>query len=465
MQPLLKVDCGALRSFTRKNWPMDLSERINQLKSLLNFVNEKEHKIINAVADDLARPRHEIIMSEISSVKYEIQGLLKHLKSWIKPMRVPKSRHFRKDKCRAEFQPLGTVLIIGSWNSPFQSLMIPFAGAIAAGNCVIIKPNELSSETGELLCEQIPKYIDRSICQILSCTLDETKDFIDENKMDFIFFSGVSSDGAFIMSEAAKTITPVCLDLSGKCPAYIDDSADVDLSAKRIMWGKIYNCGQSSLAPDYVLCHLDVQPQFIKACRDALLSFYNELPNIDTEDYGRIVSQAHTQRLKELILETRGSLDFGGVTSVQHRFVQPTVITNVLESDVLMQHEIYGPVLPVISVKSSSDALEYVNNLPKPQAMYIFAKEKEIFESWKKNTSSGGIILNDVVMFKGPNGMNFGGVDSSGMGRYRGKASFQLFSHQRGVIERSTKEKLDKRIRYPPYYTSTTTALRKIFKD
>ncbi|VDN96598.1 unnamed protein product [Rodentolepis nana] len=333
-------------------------------------------------------------------------------------------------------------MIIGSWSSPFQSLMIPFAGAIAAGNCVVIKPNELSTETGELLYEQIPKYLDRSICQVLSCTLDETREFIDENKMDFIFFSGVSSDGAFIMSEAAKTITPVCLDLSGKwynIPAYIDDSADVELSAKRIMWGKIYNCGQSSLAPDYALCHLDIQ------ARPHCLGFYNELPNVDTDDYGRIVSQAHTQRLKELMLETRGILEFGGVTSVQRRFVQPTVISNVLETDALMQHEIYGPVLPVISVKSSSDALEYVRNLPKPQAVYIFAKEKAIFDVWKKCTSSGGIILNDVVMFKGPNGMNFGGVDSSGMGQYRGKASFQLFSHQRGVVERSTNEKLDKR--------------------
>ncbi|KAM3188292.1 hypothetical protein ACTXT7_000608 [Hymenolepis weldensis] len=383
-------------------------------------------------------------MSEISCVKYEIRDLLKRLKSWTKPLRIPKSHQFRRDKCRTEFQPLGTVLIIGSWSSPFQSIMIPLAGAIAAGNCVIIKPNELSVETRKLFAEQIPKYLDRSICQVLSCTLDETRNFLLANKMDFIFFSGVSSDGAFVMSEAARTITPVCLDLSGKCPAYIDDSADVELAAKRIMWGKVYNCGQSSLAPDYALCHLDVQPQFIKACKDVLVSFYNDLPNIDTEDYGRIISQEHTQRLKELMLETQGSCAFGGFTSVSHRFIQPTIITDVTESDVLMQHEIYGPILPVISVKSSDDALEYVNNLPKPQAVYIFAKEKVIFDFWKKNTSSGGIILNDVVMLKGPNGIHFGGVDSSGMGQYCGKASIELFSHQRGVIERSTKEKLDK---------------------
>ncbi|KAM7536599.1 hypothetical protein Aperf_G00000088460 [Anoplocephala perfoliata] len=458
------VDCEALCSRSRKNWPMTLSARKSYLKSLFGFVCEKEEKISNAVAQDIGRPHHEIIMSEISSVKYEIRNLLKHLKSWTKPTKVPKSHAFRKDKCQTELQALGTVLVIGSWSTPFQSVMIPLVGAIAAGNCVIIKPNELSAATGRLLDEQIPKYLDRSICQVLTCTLDETQDFLETNRMNFIYFAGVSNDGTFVMRNAAETLTPVCLDLSGKCPAYIDGSADTELAAKRIMWGKVYNCGQSPLAPDYALCHSDVQPKFLRECKEALVNFFNEVPIMDTVDYGRIASQAHAKRLKELMLETEGRFVFGGLTDVSKKFIQPTVYADVVEFDVLMQHEIYGPILPVITVDSSDEAMEYVNNLPKPQAVYVFTSEKEIFQSWKKNTSSGGIVLNDVVMFKGLNGMTFGGVGDSGMGRFRGQASIELFSHQRGVIERSTKDRIDKKIRYPPYFEKTTSSLRSVFK-
>ncbi|CUT98793.1 aldehyde dehydrogenase family 3 member B1 [Echinococcus multilocularis] len=332
--------------------------------------------------------------------------------------------------------------------------MIPLAGAIAAGNCVIIKPAELATATNQLFVEQIPKYFGRSVCQVLTGTLEDTKDFLREYSCDFIYFTGASNDGIYIAREAAKTLTPVFFNLYGKCPVYVDSSADITLAAMRVMWGKIFNCGQMSAAPDYVLCHADVQPKFLKECRNALDYFFGGLPKIDTKNYGRIISMEHTERLKEMIFKTEGKLVLGGYVHVPAKFVQPTVFCDVPEYDILMQFEIFGPILPVITVNSPEEALEYVSNQKKPQAVYVFSSKKDVFRTWKKHTESDGIIQNDVVMMKGTK-MTFGGVEASGLGRYRGKSSIELFSHRRGVILRSIKDDTDCKMRYPPSHSAS----------
>ncbi|VDK34625.1 unnamed protein product [Taenia asiatica] len=404
------MDPNVLNSRTRQNWPTSLKMRRIYLQALLDFVIEKEEKIIKALEADLGR--------------------------------MPKNRVFRGDKCVEELLAFGTVLIISSWSSPFQNIMIPLAGAIAAGNCVIIKPAELAVATNKLFVEQIPKYFNRSVCQVLTGTLEETKVFLKEHKCDFIYFTGASNDGIYIMREAAKTLTPVYLNLYGKCPVYIDSSADITLAAKRVMWGKTFNCGQMVAAPDYVLCHTDVLPKFLKECRYALDLFYGGLPKIDTKDYGRIISAEHTERLMEMISGTEGKLVFGGIVNVSCKFVQPTVFCDVPECDILMQQEIFGPILPVITINSSEEALKYVSNQQKPQAVYVFSSKKSVFQTWKKHTESDSIMHNDVVMLKGTK-KAFGGVEASGLVRCRGKSSIELFSHYRGVIKRLKKDDND----------------------
>uniref|UniRef100_A0A915F0U9 Aldehyde dehydrogenase n=1 Tax=Echinococcus canadensis TaxID=519352 RepID=A0A915F0U9_9CEST len=480
------MDPKVLNSRTRQNWPIPSKMRRIHLQSLLDFVTEKEEKIVEALEIDLGKPPFEILASEILCVKYEIKQLLKNLKSWTKPRPMPKYRIFHRDKCTEELLAFGTVLIISSWSSPFQNIMIPLAGAIAAGNCVIIKPAELATATNQLFVEQIPKYFGRvryflllmnflrkhevesnsnyaiyipffgitcqSVCQVLTGTLEKTKDFLREYSCDFIYFTGASNDGIYIAREAAKTLTPVFLNF----PVYVDSSADITLAAMRVMWGKIFNCGQMSVAPDYVLCHADVQPKFLKECRNALEFFFGGLPKIDTKNYGRIISMEHTERLKEMIFKTEGKLVLGGYVHVPAKFVQPTVFCDVPEYDILMQFEIFGPILPVITVDSSEEALEYVSNQKKPQAVYVFSSKKGVFRTWKKHTESGGIIQNDVVMLKGTR-TTFGGVEASGLGRYRGKSSIELFSHRRGVILRSTKDDTDYKMRYPPFHSASPT--------
>ncbi|KAL5971026.1 Aldehyde dehydrogenase family 3 member B1 [Taenia solium] len=397
----MAMDPNVLNSRTRQNWPTSLKMRRIYLQALLDFVTEKEEEVTKALEVDLGRPPFEVLVSEILCVKYEIEQLLKNLQSWTKPRLIPKNRVFRRDKCVEELLAFGTVLIIASWSSPLQNIMTPLAGAIAAGNCVIIKPAELAVATNQLFVEQIPKYFNRSVCQVLTGTLEETKDFLKEHNCDFIYFTGASNDGVYIMREAAKTLTPVYLNLYGKCPVYIDSSADITLAAKRVMWGKTFHCGQMVAAPDYVLCHADVLPKFLKECRYALELFYGSLPKIDTKDYGRIISAEHTERLMEMILETEGKLVFGGIVNVSGKFVQPTVFCDVPEYDILMQHEIFGPILPVITINSSEEALKCVSNQQKPQAVYVFSSKKSVFQAWKKHTESDSIMYNDVVMLKG----------------------------------------------------------------
>ncbi|KAL5104951.1 Aldehyde dehydrogenase family 3 member B1 [Taenia crassiceps] len=405
---------------------------------------------------DLPAPPFEVLISEILCVKYEIEQLLKNIQSWTKPRPMSESRLFHRDKCVEVLLALGTVLIISSWSSPFQNIMIPLAGAIAAGNCVIIKPAELAVATTQLFVEQIPKYFNRSVCQVLTGTFEETKDFLKEHNCDFVYFTGASDDGIFIMREAAKTLTPVYLNLYGKCPVYVDSSVDIVLAAKRVMWGKIFNCGQMVAAPDYVLCHADVQPKFLKECRYALELFYGGIPKIDTKGYGRIISVEHTERLREMIFETEGKLVLGGFVNARDKFVQPTVFCDVPEYDILMQHEIFGPILPVITVNSSDDAMEYVSNRRKPQAIYVFSSKKSVFQTWKKHTESDSIMHNDVVMLKGTR-KTFGGIEASGFARCRGKSSIELFSRYRGVIKRSKKDDNDCKMRYPPPHRTNPT--------
>ncbi|KAL7058341.1 hypothetical protein AAHC03_016448 [Spirometra sp. Aus1] len=334
-------------------------------------------------------------------------------------------------------------MILGAWNYPIQLILLPLAGALAAGNCVVIKPSELAPATAALLSSLIPQYLEPSICQVFNGGPDETANFLASNKFDFIFYTGSSRVGKLIMAEAAKHLTPVCLELGGKSPVYIDASADIPLTARRLMWGKTLNAGQTCVAPDYVLCHKAVQDRFIEECKNVLESFFPEGTE-HTDDYGRLVNAKHTQRLVSMLESSRGKIRLGGSHDVSAKYIEPTIV-EVQPDDPLMKEEIFGPILPIITVGSSKEAIDFVNKGEKPLSIYVYSSSKTVFAEWREKTSSGGIMHNDCILLAGTLGVPFGGVGNSGMGRYHGESSFLLFSNPRSVMDKNTNDTVNKK--------------------
>uniref|UniRef100_A0A0X3Q4R4 Aldehyde dehydrogenase n=2 Tax=Schistocephalus solidus TaxID=70667 RepID=A0A0X3Q4R4_SCHSO len=288
-----------------------------------------------------------------------------------------------------------------------------------------------------------------SICQVFNGGPNETANLLASNKFDFIFYTGSSRVGKLIMAEAAKNLTPVCLELGGKSPVYIDASADIPLTARRIMWGKTLNAGQTCVAPDYVLCHEAVQEHFIEECKSVLMSFFPEGTE-HNDDYGRLINKNHTQRLISMLESSKGTVRVGGSHNVSAKYIEPTLV-EVQPDDSLMKEEIFGPILPIITVGSSQEAIDFVNKGEKPLSIYVFSSSKSVFAEWREKTSSGGILHNDCIMLAGTLGVPFGGVGNSGMGRYHGKSSFLLFSNARSVMDKNTSENVNNKLRYAPY--------------
>uniref|UniRef100_A0A0X3P5W3 Aldehyde dehydrogenase n=2 Tax=Schistocephalus solidus TaxID=70667 RepID=A0A0X3P5W3_SCHSO len=430
---------------TRKTWPFSLSERRKCLKRLLEMLSLHEKEICDALFKDLHKPTHESLMCEVLTSKQELQFHIKNLRSMVDSKAVHKSLATFGDNNCVEFQPLGLVLILGAWNYPIQLIALPLAGALAAGNCVVLKPSELAPATAALLSRLIPVYLE----SVFNGGPNETANLLASNKFDFIFYTGSSRVGKLIMAEAAKNLTPVCLELGGKSPVYIDASADIPLTARRIMWGKTLNAGQTCVAPDYVLCHEAVQEHFIEECKSVLMSFFPEGTE-HNDDYGRLINKNHTQRLISMLESSKGTVRVGGSHNVSAKYIEPTLV-EVQPDDSLMKEEIFGPILPIITVGSSQEAIDFVNKGEKPLSIYVFSSSKSVFAEWREKTSSGGILHNDCIMLAGTLGVPFGGVGNSGMGRYHGKSSFLLFSNARSVMDKNTSENVNNKLRYAPY--------------
>ncbi|XP_068122543.1 aldehyde dehydrogenase family 3 member B1-like isoform X2 [Hyperolius riggenbachi] len=424
--------------------------RLAQLEALAKFLEENRTEMFQCLKKDLNKPSFEAEISELSMVKSEINLAINSLSSWMKDESVSRNMATYLDTAFIRSEPFGVVLIIAPWNYPVQLTLIPLIGAIAAGNCVIIKPSEVSQSTEKVLSELLPRYLDQDCFAAVCGGVEETSRLL-ENRFDYIFFTGNPTVGKIIMTAAAKHLTPVTLELGGKNPCYVHDECDIKNVARRISWTRFFNAGQTCIAPDYVLCSENIKEKLLKALQATIHEFYGEDPK-QSPDLGRIVSDRHFQRVAAML--KCGKILVGGQTDQAEKYIAPTVLVDVAESDQVMQEEIFGPILPVLSVSGIDEAIHFINQREKPLAAYVFSSNSQIVYDFLERTSSGGFCANDGMMQTTIISLPFGGVGHSGMGMYHGKFSFDTFSHKRACVIRSDgREKLND-VRYPPYSDS-----------
>jgi aldehyde dehydrogenase (NAD+) len=448
---------GALRAYFETGATKPLSWRLSQLDALEHFLKEREQDILDALRADLGKPAAEAFGAEIGLTLSEIRLTRKKLASWMKPERVRTSLLAMPGRSYIYREPLGVTLIIAPWNYPFQLVVLPLIGAIAAGNCAVVKPSEISPNVSALIAKWLPKYLDRRAVQVVEGGVPETTALLRE-KWDHILYTGNGTVGRIVMEAAAKHLTPVTLELGGKSPCIVDESADLDVAAKRIVYGKFFNAGQTCVAPDYVLVHDHVHDALINRMVSMIREFYGDDPK-QSPDFARIVNERHHARLTRLLGNT--DVVTGGETDVSDRYIAPTILKNVKEDDAVMQEEIFGPILPVISVSSVESAIGFVNRHEKPLALYVFAGDEAAQDRVLSGTSAGGTVLNHVWLHLSVPELPFGGVGESGMGAYHGRQSFETFSHRRAVLKKPTLP--DPPILFPPYSARKLHWLKKLF--
>ena len=417
--------------------------RIEQLKRLKQGILDDKEAIINAVKADLGRPDFEAYF-EIAAIS-EINYALKHIKSWSKPKKVPTSIDQFPSSAQIYPEPLGVILIISPWNYPFSLLISPLVGAIAAGNCAILKPSEIAAHTSGAIAKMIEKTFDPAYIAVVEGGVEASQALLAE-KFDHIFFTGGTAVGKIIMAAAAKHLTPVTLELGGKSPCIIDADVDIKYAAKRITWGKYLNAGQTCIAPDYLLVDSRIKSDLLTEIKKCVKDFYGENP-FQSPDYARIISRRHLERLQPLLKD--GKIVIGGESNPEEKYIAPTVIDGVDWDSPVMAEEIFGPILPVLEYTDLNIAIAQINAHPKPLALYFFSKDKQKQEQVLQQTSSGGVSINDTLMQVSVTDLPFGGVGDSGIGSYHGKASFDTFCHYKSVLKKGLW--FDQNWRYPPY--------------
>ncbi|MFN6526992.1 aldehyde dehydrogenase [Nostoc sp. ChiSLP03a] len=432
------------RDFFQTGKTKDVNFRIEQLKNLKQAIIEHEQSIVEALQADLHKPEVETYLTEISVIK-DIDYAIKHLQNWTKPQKAAVSWDFFSYSARIYPEPLGVVLIIGPWNYPFQLIISPLIGAIAAGNCAIIKPSEIASHTSDVIAKIIAKHFDPAYLAVVEGGVEASQKLLAE-KFDHIFFTGGTAVGKIIMAAAAKYLTPVTLELGGKSPCIVDTDINLEHTVRRITWGKFINAGQTCIAPDYLLVNKTIKKDLINGLEKSLKEFYGENP-ASSPDYARIISQKHFERLVSFLKD--GEVVIGGENQPSERYIAPTLIDHVSLEDSVMQEEIFGPILPIIEYTDIAEAIALINSRPKPLALYLFSQDKNLQKRVLQETSSGGVCINDTVMQVGVSSLPFGGVGDSGIGNYHGKASFDTFSHKKSVLQNSFW--LDLKWRYAPY--------------
>lgn len=432
------------RQFFAAGKTKDLAFRIEQLKRLKQAVLDNKTAIMDALKADLNKPTFEAYATEIGVIR-EIDYALKNIKSWVKPKKVSTSIDLFPSSAQIYPEPLGVVLIIGPWNYPFQLMISPLVGAISAGNCATIKPSEMAANTSRVVREIIEKTFEPAYIAVVEGGVETSQQLLAE-KFDHIFFTGGTKIGQIVMQAAAKNLTPVTLELGGKTPCIVDTEVNLEHTAKRIVWGKFINTGQTCIAPDYLLVDRSIKKDLLAGIENCIKEFYGEDP-AKSPDYGRIINPKQFDRLAGLLKD--GEIITGGKTNREDRYIAPTVIDQVSWDAPIMEDEIFGPILPVLEYTDLTDAIAKINDRPKPLALYLFSKNKEKQQRVLQETSSGGVCINDTVMQVGVSELPFGGVGNSGIGSYHGKASFDTFSHQKSVLKRSFLLDLD--WRYAPY--------------
>lgn len=425
-----------------------LQWRLEQLDRLDAALSANSDAVLEALAKDLGKPDVEAYF-EVVAVRQEISLCRRQLRRWIAPKKVSVPLSQRPGRAEVIAEPLGCVLIIGPWNYPFHLAIQPLVSALAAGNTAILKPSEHAPATAQLISSLIREAFPPEIVQVVQGDGSTAQALLAE-RFDHIFFTGGERIGKLVMAAAAQHLTPVTLELGGKSPAVVLSDADLEVTSRRLVWGKCLNAGQTCIAPDYLLVERSARASLIQALGDRITTCFGEKP-LHSSDLASIVNDAQYGRLSALLEQARerGQVLLGGTCDPERRRIAPTVIQVNDRQDPLMQEELFGPLLPILEVDGLEQAIEWINQRPKPLALYLFSSSQQNQETVLHNTSSGGVCFNDVVMQVGVPELPFGGVGASGMGAYHGKAGFDTFSHQRSVLRRPFA--LDLPFRYPPY--------------
>ncbi|XP_019904716.2 aldehyde dehydrogenase, dimeric NADP-preferring-like isoform X3 [Esox lucius] len=435
---------------TGRSRPLEF--RVQQLKSLLRMITDRQGEIATALKQDINRSQFDTSLFELIGLENEINLAVSKLAQWAAPRPVERSLLTISDEVYIQPEPLGVVLIIGAWNYPWALTLQPLVGAIAAGNAAVIKPSELSEYSASLLKSLLPRYLDQELYPVVCGGVSETQELL-RQRFDHVFYTGNSTVGRLVMEAAARHLTPVTLELGGKSPCYIDKNVDLRVACRRITWGKFVNCGQTCIAPDYILCEPSIQNRLVEGIRQTLLEFYGPDPK-SSPDYGRIINQRHFNRVMALLEGYTAAV--GGQSDASQRYIgtqtnsAPTVVKDVPPHARLMQEEIFGPVLPIVTVSDVDDAIHFINEREKPLALYVFSSNKKVIKRMLAETTSGGVTVNDVMMQYTLSSLPFGGVGQSGMGRYHGKHTFDQLSHLRACLVKSLGMEGVNMARYPP---------------
>jgi len=431
--------------FFQENHTLSVRQRILHLKALKKCIKSNEETIIDALQKDLAKPEAEIWLAEIHIVLVEINKIIKNLSSWAKPKRVSGKWLNFPSKDWIVPEPYGVTLHIAPWNYPFQLALNPLLGAVAAGNTVVLKPSEHAPKTAELLDYIINEVFPSEWVYVAKGGPEIAKELL-TYRWDYIFFTGGVSIAKIVAKAAAEHLTPTTLELGGKNPAIVDHTADIKVSTRRIVWGKFMNCGQVCMSPDYLLVHQDIYDDLLKALKAEIIRMYGENPQ-QSPDYARLVHQNHVTKMKAL-LKGQNVL-FGGDIDENDRYVGPTLIALESLENSLMEDEIFGPLLPILTYKEETEIHDIVKGFEKPLSFYVFSQRKKWARKLMKSYSFGGGMINDVIVYFTNDNLPFGGVGHSGIGSYHGKYSFDTFSHFKPYVERFTW--FDPKQRYAPY--------------
>ena len=423
----------------------DISFRKNALKKLRNALIDKEKDLMEALWSDMHKSNFETYANELGQVLNEIDQHIRKIKYWCKPQRRRTPLELLPSRSRIYKEPYGNVLIVAPWNYPLLLMIDPLIGAISAGNCVVLKPSPYLENFGKYLDKLIGEIFPPEYITVVHGNREINKLLLAQ-KWDYIFFTGSPELGKVVMKAAAENLTPVTLELGGKSPCIVDEDANLKLAARRIVWGKFINAGQTCIAPDYLLVHEKVKAELLELMKKELHRFYGDDPQ-KSKDFCRIVNQNAFNRLSELLSE--GRIIVGGITNADEKYIAPTIIDKVEADFPIMQEEIFGPLLPVMTFSSLSKAIDFVDSCEKPLALYYFSNDLKKVKRVLQLTSSGGGCINDTVIHIANGRLPFGGVGNSGMGKYHGRLSFETFTNLRSIIYSS--RWIDIPFKYPPY--------------
>ncbi|EJN0134380.1 TPA: aldehyde dehydrogenase [Staphylococcus aureus] len=435
------------KAFFNTQQTKDISFRKEQLKKLSKAIKSYESDILEALYTDLGKNKVEAYATEIGITLKSIKNARKELKNWTKTKNVDTPLYLFPTKSYIKKEPYGTVLIIAPFNYPFQLVFEPLIGAIAAGNTAIIKPSELTPNVARVIKRLINETFDANYIEVIEGGIEETQTLI-HLPFDYVFFTGSENVGKIVYQAASENLVPVTLEMGGKSPVIVDETANIKVASERICFGKFTNAGQTCVAPDYILVHESVKDDLITALSKTLREFYGQ--NIQqSPDYGRIVNLKHYHRLTSLLNSAQMNIVFGGHSDEDERYIEPTLLDHVTNDSAIMQEEIFGPILPILTYQSLDEAIAFIHQRPKPLSLYLFSEDENATQRVINELSFGGGAINDTLMHLANPKLPFGGVGASGMGRYHGKYSFDTFTHEKSYIFKSTR--LESGVYLPPY--------------